>query len=92
MATCSSILPGESHGQRSLEGCSPWGRKESDTTEVTAHTFLLISDIMNVFPYTVFTRIYFSSPVTLAGSAIYGPQIIYLKLLKLIWEKCIVLT
>ena len=21
------------HGQRSLEGCSPWGRKESDTTE-----------------------------------------------------------
>ena len=22
-----------SHGQRSLEGCSPWGRKESDTTE-----------------------------------------------------------
>ena len=22
-----------SHGQRSLEGCSPWGLKESDTTE-----------------------------------------------------------
>ena len=21
------------HGQRSLEGCSPWGRKESDTTQ-----------------------------------------------------------
>ena len=21
------------HGQRSLVGCSPWGRKESDTTE-----------------------------------------------------------
>ena len=21
------------HGQRSLEGCSPWGHKESDTTE-----------------------------------------------------------
>ena len=21
------------HGQRSLAGCSPWGRKESDTTE-----------------------------------------------------------
>ena len=28
-------LPGESHGQRSLVGYSPWGRKESDTTEVT---------------------------------------------------------
>ena len=25
--------PGESHGQRSLAGYSPWGRKESDTTE-----------------------------------------------------------
>ena len=23
------------HGQRSLVGCAPWGRKESDTTEVT---------------------------------------------------------
>ena len=27
------LLPGKSHGQRSLEGCSPWGRSESDTTE-----------------------------------------------------------
>ena len=27
------LLPGKSHGQRSLVGCSPWGRKESDTTE-----------------------------------------------------------
>ena len=35
MATHSSILTGESHGQRSLAGYSPWGRKESDTTEVT---------------------------------------------------------
>ena len=26
-------LPGKSHGQRSLTGYSPWGRKESDTTE-----------------------------------------------------------
>ena len=29
------FLPGKSHGQRSLAGSSPWGRKESDTTEVT---------------------------------------------------------
>ena len=28
-------LPGESHGQRSLAGYSPWGHKESDTTKVT---------------------------------------------------------
>ena len=29
----SVFLPGESHGQRSLVGCSLWGREESDTTE-----------------------------------------------------------
>ena len=27
------LLPGKSHGRRSLAGCSPWGREESDTTE-----------------------------------------------------------
>ena len=27
------LLPGKSHGQRSLVGCSPWGRSESDRTE-----------------------------------------------------------
>ena len=27
------LLPGKSHGWRSLVGCSPWGRLESDTTE-----------------------------------------------------------
>ena len=29
----SVFLPGNSHGQRSLVGYRPWGRKESDTTE-----------------------------------------------------------
>ena len=33
MATPSSILAGKFHGQRSLAGYSPWGQKESDTTE-----------------------------------------------------------
>ena len=33
MATHSSILPGKSHGQRTLVGYSSWGCKESDTTE-----------------------------------------------------------
>ena len=32
MATHPSILPGEPHGQRSLEGYSPWVHKESDMT------------------------------------------------------------
>ena len=27
------LLPGKSHGQRSLVGCSPWGRWELDTTQ-----------------------------------------------------------
>ena len=27
------VLPGKSHGQRSLVGCRPWGREESDRTE-----------------------------------------------------------
>ena len=39
MATLSSIsLPGESQGQRSLVGYSPWDCKESDTTEQLALT------------------------------------------------------
>ena len=33
MATHSVPLPGKSHGWRSLVGYSPWGCKESDTTE-----------------------------------------------------------
>ena len=27
------LLPGNSHGWRSLVGCNPWGREESDMTE-----------------------------------------------------------
>ena len=27
------LLPGKSHGRKSLVGCSPWGHEESDTTE-----------------------------------------------------------
>ena len=27
------LLPGKSHGRRSLVGCSPWHRTESDMTE-----------------------------------------------------------
>ena len=35
------LLPGKSHGRRSLVGCSPWGREESDTTERLHFHFLL---------------------------------------------------
>ena len=37
MATNSSILAGESHGQRSLVGYGPQGCKELDITEMTQH-------------------------------------------------------
>ena len=35
------LLPGKSHGQRSLVGCSPCGREESDTTEQLHFNFSL---------------------------------------------------
>ena len=35
------LLPGKSHGRWSLVGCSPWGRKESDTTEQLYFDFSL---------------------------------------------------
>ena len=35
MATAPVFLPVDFQGQRSLVGYSPWGHKESDTTEVT---------------------------------------------------------
>ena len=37
-----AFLPGESQGQRSLTGYSPWGRKELDTTErLSTHMCIL---------------------------------------------------
>ena len=43
-------LLGESHGQRNLAVYSPWGFKESDTTEVTGHiyTHIYIHYIYNI--------------------------------------------
>ena len=39
------FLPGESYGRRSLVGYSPWGRKESDTTERLHFDFHFLSDL-----------------------------------------------
>ena len=36
------FLPEKFNGQRSLAGCSPWGHKESDTTEQLNTTYLLL--------------------------------------------------
>ena len=37
------LLPGKSHGWRSLVGCSPWGREQLDTTEQLHFHFSLSS-------------------------------------------------
>ena len=36
------FLPGKFHAQRSLVGYSPWGCKESDTTEATQHAIRIM--------------------------------------------------
>ena len=36
------------HGQRSLAGCSPWGRKESNRTEAAEHTRTLMKIVQYV--------------------------------------------
>ena len=41
LAPTPGLLPGKSHGWRSLVGCSPWGREESDRTECLPFHFSL---------------------------------------------------
>ena len=56
------LLPGKSHGQRSLVGCSPWGHKESDTTERLHVHFSL-------FTFMHWRRKWQSTPVFVPGEA-----------------------
>ena len=55
----SSILAGESHGQRSLAGYSPWSHKELDVTEQ-----LTLSLFFSQARYSVVSQA-FSGPETL---------------------------
>ena len=41
------FLPGEFHGQRSLEGYSPWSCEESDTTEQPTQSSQVV-DLLNL--------------------------------------------
>ena len=41
------FLPGESHGQRSLEGYSPWGHKELDMTEQLSTTIFEKQNVLH---------------------------------------------
>ena len=53
MAIHSSILAWKSHRQRSLVGCSPWGRKESNTTEILHFYFHYHQKDQIIGPFTV---------------------------------------
>ena len=46
------FLAGESHGQRSLGGCSPYGRIELDTTEACVHTVSFSCHASHYIPRT----------------------------------------
>ena len=52
----SVVLPRESHGQRSPEGCSPRGCKESDMTELTEHPYSQFSIVSSVHSLTLWSE------------------------------------
>ena len=56
-------LPREFHGQRSLADCSPWGHKESDTTE---HLSTHIQCNVYLKWYMVLCNIYFKMPCSVS--------------------------
>ena len=48
------LLPGKSHGRRSLVGYRPWGRKESDTTErLHSNISAILIVIFKYKPYSI---------------------------------------
>ena len=62
------FLPGESHGQRSLAGYSPWGRKESDMTETPLHaqsTIIVLARKMETMVHNLQKNPCFPVPATL---------------------------
>ena len=59
-ATTPVFLPGEFHGQRSLVGFSPWGHKESDTTEELTLSLSNVNDYAIVYRIILLLLSYFS--------------------------------
>ena len=66
-----ALLPGKSHWQRSLVGCSPWGHKESDTTKrlhfQSFHFSLSFS--FSLFTFMRWRRKWQPIPVFLSGES-----------------------
>ena len=77
------FLPGESHGQRSLVGCSPWGRTESDTTEAIWQQTLRTADCqvplsMGFSRQKHWSNLPFPPPVDLSNPGIKPTSLVYL--------------
>ena len=69
------VLPGESHGQRSLVGYSLWGLKGSDMTEATEHAHRSIPWVSTPSgqpPLSQLTRALPRPPPTSQGSPLTG--------------------
>ena len=58
------LLPGKSHGQRSLVGYSPRGHKESDRTEQLHFHFHLPSPFLFAFCFSSFLSLFVNPPQT----------------------------
>ena len=81
------VLPGESHGQRSLTGYSPWGHKEPNTTErqtlsliSTMSTTLSLLSLLTLLPVMLL----------LANHTLAGLAFLFLRHGKSTW-KCLLL-
>ena len=64
------LLPGKSHGQRSLIGYSPWGHRESDKTE-RLHVPLILTDLISLLPKGL-SRVF--SSTTIRKHQFFGAQ------------------
>ena len=62
------FLPGKFHGQRSLVGCSPWGLKESDTTDRLSAHIHLVSRLYTLLP-VILVLIWQNRTLVLTSSA-----------------------
>ena len=49
-------MPGKSHEQRSLVGYSPWGCRESDTTDQLTHQYVISKTQLNQLYYEFLTH------------------------------------
>ena len=66
------LLPGKSHGQRSLVGWNPWGRKESDTRATSPSLFTFMHWRRKWQPTLVFLPKESQGPGSVVGCRLWG--------------------